>query len=856
MTIISEVSGPGRMGPGVVGVSAIPGRGLGQGVVGQVIPNAVFIANGTGNIGRAGAGTLNDVSRDPYDTQLNVAAIDEPIRVILGRVRVGAAITRPLGYASGLVIPLLWGRGEVDAIESFTMGNAALPAGATVTHYTGTSTQTVDPTLVSAFALIGVTWTHQLRGFAYSVVFLPARDSSGLPIDIADFHAVIRGLKTYDPRDGAQVYATPSTWTYNNVPALLTARILTDTTFGLGMTPTAAFWTDVTAVANANDATLSGGEKKRVLNLCLENQQPAESWVKTLAQYAGCFVVPEGAIYRMIPDGTGSSVATITEDNIVEGSFSWQKREIRKRPNVVYVRFTEPSASGDWIPSIAPQGADIPAIPSGEQLRGQVVEMPGVTSYSQANRESIERRNHLYLEDLEMSFTVFDDGLKLQLGDVITVSYGALFTSKLMRIFGIGASEPGRWQIQCTEYDPASYSSVVSTSPTYTDTNLSTQSNPPTVGAVTLTEEIVTVPTGALPLSKIRATWSAITTYPFLVGYRVVVTNYEGTAVVDTQDVSSNTYVSPPLNALSTYVVKVYARSSIAISATASTGTITLVASGVGSLATVYSQAITGPSGWTLTHVEAFKLWDGDPYFRVRTKASFEPVETSVYTGSDQTTPGKNTQLLDSKNALFSPPVDALAESPVFDIGASRAAVFALLNIARWVELYQGAGSEADVGTAEETLRAMVIACEVSESPTMTSAQVTLGQQAISTGRYCRFLIFSQYRSFPSGFSDLRLWQVEFDQATIAALMPTVTDTVSATSSASAGVVVQLPRKYITITNVQITSESSTQANPSYSNLTVSETVLLDNKLTLHCYDAANARVAVPCSIQVTGVAA
>lgn len=86
--------------------------------------------------------------------------------------------------------------------------------------------------------------------------------------------------------------------------------------------------------------------------------------------------------------------------------------------------------------------------------------------------------------------------------------------------------------------------------------------------------------------------------------------------------------------------------------------------------------------------------------------------------------------------------------------------------------------------------------------------------------------------------------------------MPTVTDAIPATSSASAGVVVQLPRKYITITNVQITAESGTQANPSYSNLTVSETVLEDNKLTLHCYDASNARIAVPCSIQVTGVEA
>jgi hypothetical protein len=43
------------------------------------------------------------------------------------------------------------------------------------------------------------------------------------------------------------------------------------------------------------------------------------------------------------------------------------------------------------------------------------------------------------------------------------------------------------------------------------------------------------------------------------------------------------------------------------------------------------------------------------------------------------------------------------------------------------------------------------------------------------------------------------------------------------------------------------------QANPSYSNLTLSET--LDNTLVLHCYDNTNARIAVPCSISITGVA-
>ena len=98
------------------------------------------------------------------------------------------------------------------------------------------------------------------------------------------------------------------------------------------------------------------------------------------------------------------------------------------------------------------------------------------------------------------------------------------------------------------------------------------------------------------------------------------------------------------------------------------------------------------------------------------------------------------------------------------------------------------------------------------------------------------------------------LWALEFDPGGLAALMPTVTDTLSATSSASGGVTVTLPRKYIVVTSIQITPLSITSAAPSYSNLTLSET--LDNTMMLHCYDSAGTRIAVPCSIAITGVPA
>jgi hypothetical protein len=374
---------------------------------------------------------------------------------------------------------------------------------------------------------------------------------------------------------------------------------------------------------------------------------------------------------------------------------------------------------------------------------------------------------------------------------------------------------------------------------------------PPTVASLTLTEESVSVAAGALPLSKVRASWTGVT-YPFFQSYKVVITNSAG-VVVDEGTTTNTTYLSTALNAFSTYTVSVRVLSSVA-QGSAVTGTITLVSLGIESLATVWSQAITSATGWTFSNTETYKLWPGDTALRIRTLAANDRPEYLIYTGADQTTPGKLSQLLDNRSSSFTSPASVpIATSPVYDIGVTRTIVAAIYNINKWLILYQGPGSESDVGTGSQTMVAMTIKTQVSESVTMTPNTETFGAQANGVGRYIQFSIISPQRSSGIGFVNARTWAVEFDPGGLAALMPTVTDTFTTNSSASGGVTITLPRKYITVTSVQITAQSITQANPSYSNLTLSET--LDNTLVLHCYDNTNARIAVPCSISITGVA-
>jgi len=771
---------------------------------------------------------------DTFERQLNVSALNEPCRVTFGRDRIGAQILHALNYNGKLLVVCHYGRGVVQEIESFTVSDVTA-ASVTATHYLGTTSQTVDAKLVTAFAALGITHSTAMTGHVYGVYEFPVGSSIG------DIHIVLKGLKLYDSRDGAQSWASPSTYVYTDNPAVCLANAIANTTWGLG----ASF--DWAGSEDAFDACddMTSGEKKRLIGLTLDRRLSAHEWCEILRAHAGCFIVRSNGQYKLVPDAPASSVRTFSKANkdIIKGSLRWQRTGLDQQPNVVEFTYTDTSVI-PWKTATAIYPANgIP--PGSEELRLARIDLPGCQRYSQAMREVHERRNHARIEGLLFTFDTFADAIAQEPGDVCTLDDDNMFAGIDFRLLDKSMKRKGRFTITGKKYDVASYNNSAEADPTYEDTTLPTPQNPPTVENLVLTETVVTVPTGALPLSKINGTWDSLaTTYPFLAGYRVIVTDAADT-VVDMQDVSTNIYVSPPLNAFSTYTVKVYARSSIAVSATALTGTITLVSTGVGSLATIYSQSIP-VSGWSFFSNDGYPFpyiytnWQGDPYLRIR--ADMNQVETTVYPGANMSSPGRDTQLLDGCIFTeFDSNGSSVASSPFIDFLTNRYALYAVLNVAHWMNLYS------------QTLNIIVILYDDSFVEVIRSEE----GRAIGQARYAKIIVINRHPPGPSGLEYFSSsWQIEFDTATIASLMPTVIDSIPATSSASAGVVVQLPRKYITITNVQITSESTTQANPSYSNLTVSETVLEDNKLTLHCYDSANARVAVPCSIQVTGVEA
>lgn len=501
------------------------------------LPNVIWSKpttpdTGTGLPSRA---DVNGVATSPSDQQAQLAAENAPLRVIYGRARVGAQMADALVYQGKLVVVAVWGHGEIDAIEQVWMGDAALPSGVTATHYTGTSGQTANSTLIAAYAAQGITYADALPGVAYSVIVVPAGASEGFPT----FTALIRGLKVYDPRSDS------TAWSDN--PALCLADYIAAEDYGWGR---AVDQSSVETSADACDATV-GGSARRKIGLAIEQTSECRQHVEALRAYAGCWISQGEAGVRLIPDRPAASVMSLGAGDIVAGSLKLSKRSNRQTPTVVDVRWTDtsrvPWSEQSAVAKLA--GVDAGTTPRRESQ----ISLPGIHRYAQAYREALERLNHLTLEDLEASWEMFDEGLALEVGDVVSVTHPVGLSAKLMRITGIDSTSPGRYRVSAREYDPAAYSDAAPTAPTYSDTDLPNPAAPPAVTGLTLTEEVYERETGWYD-TRIRATWDA-PDYPYVDHYRVEL--LDGSTLIQSGSPTSAEWVSPAVAEGVTYTVRV-----------------------------------------------------------------------------------------------------------------------------------------------------------------------------------------------------------------------------------------------------------------------------------------------------------
>lgn len=413
----------------------------------QFLPNANFIS-GSGSLSSS---DLNDLSNQPRDLTATVAAQGALVPLLYGKRDVPGLVFAQGKIGTDLVIAYIWCAGEVQAIDAVYINDAAVPGGVTVTHYTGTSTQTVDPTLASAIA----GYNDRVRvslpggsflGIAYSVFRIPVGQITSFP----RVRAVIRGRKLYDPRT--------ATTAYSDNPALALYDLITNPFYGLGRTCLGA-----EEAADWCDSLLGGvaGAYRARIGLYISSGRPAEEYTDLLCEYAECFQVYEGQAIRLIPDQPVDlgTVPIVDASKMIKDSLSIQAESSSDTPTEVEFQYTEEPliATQPW--SLVPTVVQLPGVPEGDIQRIPTsVTMEGVTREIEAVNKALSRLYRMQ-NRLVVSWTTTDAGVVQQKGDVVKVQNALRGVDIPVRIMGVNLVSPGRYSVSAKLYDPSHYPS-------------------------------------------------------------------------------------------------------------------------------------------------------------------------------------------------------------------------------------------------------------------------------------------------------------------------------------------------------------------------------------------------------------
>lgn len=424
------------------------------------------------------AGTLNGTSSSADARTLPAAGARATVPVVYGADRIGALLLNALPAGTNsptLLVHVLWCF-ACTGVSDIKLNGQALPAGSTVTTYTGSQTN-ADAALVAAFAAQGITYTTTLQGYAYSVLAVPTR---AIDTELA-VTGLVQGRKLYDPRkdstaggSGVHRLALPATWEHSDNPALALADFLNNATYGAGE---AVAWASVATTANANDALVGGTEKRRTIGLTLLKPAAVRDWAETLRAYAGCWLVPSSAGMVLVPDANSASVASYTHAaGQIEAIEPLQLRDLGDSPTAVEVIYTDTSAV-PWRDASAV--ATIDGAGTTKPWRLSTVRLPGIQRYSQAMREAIERLNKLNLSTITTTVTLFDEAAAHDRGDVITLTHPCGLSASTMRVLTCERLASGSWALEVAQHSAAVYSDSVQTRTSFGDPSFVSPAGPP-----------------------------------------------------------------------------------------------------------------------------------------------------------------------------------------------------------------------------------------------------------------------------------------------------------------------------------------------------------------------------------------
>ncbi len=421
------------------------------------LPDALFSSTEVSGSGSLSASEINERANEPRDLTTTVAARGAPLPMLYGERDVPGLVFAIGTYPSttDLVIGFIWCLGECQSIEAVYLNNATFPTGAgnvVATHYLGTPSQGVDPTLASSVAAYADTMRVPVPGgghigICYSVFRIPAGKITGFP----RARAHIKGRKVYDPRT--------LTTAYSDNPALCVADLISNPVFGLGRTVNG-----VAECADWDDSLLGGvaGAYRARLALYIASGRPADEYVDLMCEYAECFRVNEGDEIRLIPDAPvdleDASVFVIGTDQVLKDSLQLQAESSADTPTEMEVQYTVKPSDPTQPWGMEPVTVSLAGVEEGEVPHIPTsVTLEGVTRSVEASNKALARLMRMQ-NRITATWVALDKAVVHQRGDVVRVQSEKRGVLDLpIRIMDVNMIAPGRYQVSGKRYDASHY---------------------------------------------------------------------------------------------------------------------------------------------------------------------------------------------------------------------------------------------------------------------------------------------------------------------------------------------------------------------------------------------------------------
>ena len=282
------------------------------------------------------------------------------------------------------------------------------------------------------------------------LTFTTQSDFSGNP----SITAIVKGKKVYDVRTGETAYSTN--------PAMCLRDFILSKRYGLGKWFTADMLDDDSWAESANycdeiitflDGSGTNVQAKRYeLNIIIDQQRTGLEWVQEmLANFAGYLVYSDGKLKLRIEQQTPVSYR-FNDDNCFD--LKIEPLKLSETPNKYEVTIIDPLNNWTSVKALCEDFAD-------QKLRQRIVtksvNLEGVTSQNQALRLARFYRDYNLVCPFQMSFKTGMQGMSLEPGDVVTVSFHGVFTDMPIRIAEIQETNAGTYEISGRQYNDTLY---------------------------------------------------------------------------------------------------------------------------------------------------------------------------------------------------------------------------------------------------------------------------------------------------------------------------------------------------------------------------------------------------------------